>query len=155
MEIFKFVGVLLLGTIVFIVLINISAYLSVRLSKWIARKKESKWDMNLFSIPNEIPELEPYPVTRSIYREDEEFVFSFECNNRTSKRNYYYRNPKEALSNYVADFQKEELAFYNRNKNSLKKVLTLSEKLDSLELQADRIESELNQLKESLGEKND
>lgn len=155
MELFKFVGVLLLCAIAFIVLVNISAYLSVRLSKWIARKKESKWDMNLFSIPDEIPELEPYPVTRSIYREDEEFVFSFECNNRTSKRNYYYRNPKEALSNYVADFQKEELAFYNRNKSSLKRVLTLSEKLDSLELQADRIESELNQLKESLGEKND
>lgn len=155
MELFKFVGVLLLCAIAFIVLVNISAYFSVRLSKWITRKKESKWDMNLFPIPNEIPELEPYPVTRSIYREDEEFVFSFECNNRTSKRNYYYRNPKEALSNYVADFQKEELAFYNRNKSSLKRVLTLSEKLDSLELQADRIESELNQLKESLGEKND
>lgn len=154
MEIFKFIGVLLLSAIAFIVLVNISAYLSVRLSKWIARKRESKWDMNLFPIPNEIPELKPYPVTRSIYREDEEFVFSFECDNRSSKRRYYYRNPKEALSNYVADFQKEELAFYNRNKNTLKKVLTLSEKLDSLELQADRIESELNQLKESLGENN-
>lgn len=146
---------ILIGVVLFILVVNISAYLSIKFTNWLERRAESKWDMNQFSIPPEIPELEPYNIVRSITREDSKFIFTFKAAGNTSTRHYYYRNPKEALKHYVKDFQKEELAFFERNKDDLLEYYSVSKLVERVQAQADRIESDLNQLKQSLGEKND
>lgn len=151
----KVAVLIFIGVILFILVVNLSAYLSVKFTNWLERRAESKWDMNQFSIPPEIPEFKPYNIVRSITRDNGQFIFTFKADGNTSTRHYYYRNPKEALKHYVKDFQKEERAFFERNKDDLLEYYSVSKLVERVQAQADRIESDLNQLKQSLGEKND
>lgn len=118
-------------------------------------REEHKWDMNLFPIPEMLPEFKPYKIERGIARSDGKFTFSFKFNGNESYRHYYYKNPKEALKNYAKDFQKEERAFFERNKSALIESFSNSQLIEQLQAKANRIEAELNQLKHSLGETSD
>lgn len=144
-----------IGVVLFILIVNLSAYLSVKFTNWLDRREESKWDMNQFSIPPEIPEFKPYNFVRGITRSNGQFIFTFKAAGNESTRNYYYKNPKEALKHYAKDFQKEERAFFERSKDDLLEYYSASKLVERVQAQADRIEADLNQLKQSLGEKND
>lgn len=151
----KVAVLIFIGVVLFILVVNLSAHLTIKFTNWLERRAESKWDMNLFPIPPEISELKPYNIVRSITRDNSKFIFTFKAEGNTSTRHYYYKNPKEALKHYVKDFQKEERAFFERNKIDLLEYLSVSKLVERVQAQADRIEADLNQLKQSLGENDD
>lgn len=155
MEIIKVIALIAVCIIVFIVVVNISTYVALKVTNWLERRADRKWDMNLFTIPARIPELEPYNVTRSIHRTGDALVFTFKAAGNESMRSYRYKNPKEALKRYVQDFQKEERAFFERNKCDLLEDFSTIKLVEQIKAKVDRIESDLNQLKLSLGEKSD
>lgn len=155
MNIFQFLGLAIVTIVIFFVVISLCSHYSDKFSKWMTIREERKWDMNLFPVPERIPELKPYKVERGINREGNKFTYSFKANGNESARHYHYKNPKEALENYVKDFQKEERAFFERNKEELIESFSNSQLIEQLQDQSDRIEATLNKLKHSLGETND
>lgn len=155
MNILQFLGLAVVTIFIFTIVISLCTYYATKFNDWMLMREERKWDMNLFTIPDRIPELEPYEVTRGIHRTGNTLVFTFKAAGIESMRSYRYKNPKEALKLYKKDFQKDERAFFERSKNDLLEDFSAIKLVERVQAQADRIESDLNQLKQSLGETND
>ena len=162
MELLKIAGLIVFVGMVFIIVIACTTTLLERISAWFDYRKSKKWDANDFPIPESNPDLEGYMYNASIEVSPNKLTFSFKKDAASSTRTYVYRSVQEAIANYSDDFKKEELLFVERNKSDWTRAASNRELIHALgatvtllAAQADRIEANLNQLKESLGENDD
>lgn len=162
MELLKIAGLIVFVGMVFIIVIACTTTLLERISAWFDYRKSKKWDANDFPIPESNPDLEGYMYNASIEVSPDKLTFSFKKDTASSTRTYVYRSVQEAIANYSNDFKKEELLFVERNKSEWTKeasnrelIHALGATVTALAAQADRIEANLNHLKESLGENDD
>lgn len=162
MELLKIAGLIVFVGVVFIIVIACTTALLERIIAWFDYRKIKKWSANDFPIPESNPELEGYMYNASIEVSPDKLTFAFKKDTASSTRTYVYRSVQEAIANYSDDFKKEELLFVERNKSEWTKeasnrelIHALAATVTTLTAQADRIEANLNQLKESLGENDD
>lgn len=162
MELLKIIGLIIFVAVTFIIVISCTTALIERINTWFDYRKIKKWDANDFPIPERNPELKGYRYDTSIGVSPNKLTFTFKRDKNSSTRTYIYRSVQEAIANYSNDFTKEELLFVNRNKSEWTKeasnrelIYALGTTVTTLAAQADRIEADLNQLKESLGENDD
>lgn len=119
-----------------------TVWAATRILEWWDIKQDLKWDVNLFPIPEEIPELEPFQVKRSINLNNRVFTFYWESNGNSSTRTYRFISVKTALKHYERIFKAEERKFYERNHKDFAQALTAHKRIDALE---QKIENMLNQ----------
>lgn len=162
MELLKIVGLIVFVAVVFTIVITCITLLLEKVNAWFDYRKSKKWDANDFPIPESDPELKDYVYDTSIEISPNKLTFTFKKDTSSSTRTYVYRSVQEAIANYSNDFKKEELLFVKRNKSAWSKeetnrelIYALGATVTTLSTQADRIEANLNQLKESLGENDD
>lgn len=152
MDIIKIIALIVLIGAVMVLVISCMVILVDKITSYVDYRNSKKWVVNDYPVPNTLDESNN--ITRSIEIAPGVFTYTFSIEKHKAVRTYRYRNPKEAAAKYALDFINEELAFIERHKDVMTAEVTnkqliqeLIKTMDTITARADRIESDLNQLK--------
>lgn len=154
MDVIKLIALIVLIGAVMALVISCMLILVDKITSYVDYRNSKKWVVNDYPMPNELDENKNKAITRSIEIAPGVFTFTFSIEKHKAVRTYRYRNTKEAAAKYALDFINEELAFIDRYKDVMTEEVTnkqliqeLIKTMDTITARADRIESDLNQLK--------
>lgn len=154
MDVIKLIALIVLIGAVMALVISCMLILVDKITSYVDYRNSKKWVVNDYPMPNELDENKNKAITRSIEITPGVFTFTFSIEKHKAVRTYRYRNTKEAAAKYALDFINEELAFIDRYKDVMTEEVTnkhliqeLIKTMDTITARADRIESDLNQLK--------
>lgn len=134
------------------------------------RRRANRWRITYFPVPPISEVLTPYAeqVSRSIEIDGTTLVFRWKSEKNSMTTKYDYFNLKSARKHYAKDFIADEIFFATNNQDDLLNEFNARKRIENLEEVADKtalavravndkadvIETNLNQLKQELGEDN-